>query len=159
MKKFIKNSGIEFINYLNWMPYNKNAVKATLQKELNWRDYGGKHYESIWTRFYQGYILPVKFGVDKRKAHLSSLICSGQMTRAEALEEMKQPAYDPEQLKTDKKFVLKKLGLSEREFDALMKLPVRDHREFDTEGSLFNYYPVLKPLEPLWRSLRGKKKA
>ncbi|MBK8773971.1 MAG: N-acetyl sugar amidotransferase, partial [Chitinophagaceae bacterium] len=53
------------------MPYIKDDVKLLLQKELNWKDYGGKHYESIWTRFYQGYILPVKFGIDKRKAHLS----------------------------------------------------------------------------------------
>lgn len=150
MKKFINNSGVEFINYLNWVPFIKNEVKETLSKELGWKDYGGKHYESIWTRFYQGYILPEKFGVDKRKAHLSTLICSGQMTKEEALEEMKQPAYDPETLKVDKAFVLKKLGLSEKEFEDIMKLPVRSHREFDTEGSLFHYYPILKPVRPLW---------
>lgn len=154
MKKFIKQSGVEFVNYLNWVPFDKAKVKETLQKELGWRDYGGKHYESIWTRFYQGYILPTKFNVDKRKAHLSSLICSGQMTRAEALEEMKKPAYDPEQFKTDKEFVLKKLELTEEEFDQIMKMPVRQHKEFDTEGSFFNYYPVFKPVEPIWRALR-----
>lgn len=154
MKTFIKASGVEFINYLNWMPYVKNEVKALLQKELDWKDYGGKHYESIWTRFYQGFILPVKFGVDKRKAHLSTLICSGQMTKEEALEEMKEPAYDPQQLKIDKEFVLKKFGLSEAEFDAYMKAPIRNHREFDTEGSLFNYYPALKPLQPIWKAAK-----
>ena len=154
MKRFISTSGIEFINYLNWMPYVKDEVKALLQKELDWKDYGGKHYESIWTRFYQGYILPEKFGVDKRKAHLSTLICSGQMTKEEALEEMKTPAYDPQQLKIDKEFVLKKLGLSENEFDEYMKQPIRNHREFDTEGSFFNYYPALKPLKPLWKAVK-----
>lgn len=154
MKKFIQNSGIEFINYLNWLPYIKNDVKKVLQDELGWKDYGGKHYESVWTRFYQGYILPVKFKVDKRKAHLSTLICSGQMTKEEALEELKQPPYDAEMLKIDKAFVLKKLELTEKEFNDILAMPVRSHREFDTEGSLFHYYPVLKPLMPLWRMFR-----
>jgi N-acetyl sugar amidotransferase len=154
MKRYIRNSGVKFINYLNWIPYRKDEVKKTLINELGWRDYGGKHYESVWTRFYQGYILPVKFSVDKRKAHLSTLICSGQMTKAEALEEMKKPAYDQELLKIDTEFVLKKLGLSQEEFDEIMRLPIRSHREFDTEGSFFNYYPVLKPLRPLWRSFK-----
>lgn len=154
MKTFIKASGVEFINYLNWMPYVKDEVKTLLQKELDWKDYGGKHYESIWTRFYQGYILPEKFGVDKRKAHLSTLICSGQITKAEALEELKEPPYDPQQLAIDKEFVLKKLGLTEAEFDAYMKAPIRNHREFETEGSLFNYYPALKPLKPLWKAAK-----
>jgi N-acetyl sugar amidotransferase len=101
MKQFIKSSGVEFVNYLNWVPFVKDRVKQLLQEKLDWRDYGGKHGESIWTRFYQGYILPVKFGVDKRKAHLSSLICSGQITKQEALHEMASPPYDPAQLKTE----------------------------------------------------------
>ncbi|GAA4753278.1 N-acetyl sugar amidotransferase [Flavisolibacter ginsenosidimutans] len=154
MKKFIANSGVEFVNYLNWVPYVKDEVKKILQKELAWKDYGGKHYESIWTRFYQGYILPTKFKVDKRKAHLSTLVCSGQMTREEALAEMKTPPYDAQQLQIDKEFVLKKFGINEAEFDRLMKLPVRSHKEFDTEGSLFNYYPVLKPLKPVWNAFK-----
>lgn len=154
MKKFIKESGVEFVNYLNWMPYVKDDVKEVLKKELDWQDYGGKHYESIWTRFYQGYILPVKFGVDKRKAHFATLICSGQMTREQALEEMKKPAYDDALFQVDKEFVLKKLGLSEQEFDKIMQLPVRNHREFDTEGSFFHYYPILKPLRPLWHTFK-----
>ena len=154
MKKFIKESGVEFVNYLNWMPYVKDEVKEVLKKELDWQDYGGKHYESIWTRFYQGYILPVKFGVDKRKAHYATLICSGQMTREQALEEMKKPAYDEALFQVDKDFVLKKLGLSEQEFDKIMQLPVRNHREFDTEGSFFHYYPILKPLRPLWHTFK-----
>ena len=137
-------------------------VKALLQKELEWRDYGGKHYESIWTRFYQGYILPTKFKVDKRKAHLSSLICSGQISRDEALIEMQQPPYEAVQLKIDKEFVLKKLELSELVFDDIMNLPIRNHREFETEGSFFNYYPALKPLKPLWdifKNISGIRKA
>lgn len=157
MKKFIQNSGVEFVNYLNWVSFNKDEVKKKMQQEIGWRDYGGKHYESIWTRFYQGYILPEKFGIDKRKAHLSTLICSGQLTREEALEQMKEPPYDTAILKTDKDFVLKKLDLTEQEFDRIMKLPVRNHREFDTEGSFFHYYPVLKPLRPLWNRFKKMK--
>lgn len=162
MKKFIQNSGIEFINYLNWVPFIKKDIKKLLQEELEWRDYGGKHYESIWTRFYQGYILPTKFNVDKRKAHLSTLICSGQISREEALLELQQPPYDPAQLKVDKDFVLKKLDLSEKAFETIMQLPVRNHREFETEGSFFNYYPALKPLKPIWnlfKNISGIRKA
>lgn len=155
MKKFIKNSGVEFVNYLNWIPFNKDEVKSLLQSELAWRDYGGKHYESLWTKFYQGYILPVKFKIDKRKAHLSTLICSGQITREEALIELKQPSYNPLELKQDKEYVLKKLGLTENEFETIMNTPVRDHREFDTEGSFFNYYPILKPMKPLWEGFKN----
>jgi N-acetyl sugar amidotransferase len=154
MKKFIAGSGVTFINYLNWVPYEKDEVKRTLIRELDWRDYGGKHYESIWTRFYQGYILPQKFGIDKRKAHYSALICAGQMTRAEALEEMSRPAYDAALFREDRAFVLKKLGLSEEVFEEIMRLPVRDHRSFDTEGSVFHDYPVLQPLRPIWEGFK-----
>jgi N-acetyl sugar amidotransferase len=155
MKRFITNSGVEFVNYLNWKSYVQDEVKSILQKELDWKDYGGKHYESIWTRFYQGYILPVKFGVDKRKAHLSTLICSGQISRENALEEIKNSSYDQKQLKIDKEFILKKLGLTASAFDALMRLPIRNHREFDTEGSLFNHYPILKPFKPVWKAIKS----
>ena len=154
MKRFVQNSEVEFINYLNWLPYIKEDVKRLLQQELGWKDYGGKHCESLWTKFYQCYILPEKFGVDKRKAHLSTLICSGQITKEQALEEIKEPPYDAQQLKIDKVFVLKKLGLSEAEFEAYMQQPVRDHREFDTEGSFFNYYPIFKPFKPLWELVK-----
>jgi hypothetical protein len=154
MKRFIAASETEFVNYLDWMPFVSEEVKRLLQKELGWKDYGGKHCESIWTRFYQGYILPTKFGVDKRKVHLSALISSGQITKAEALEEIQKPPYEPQKLQADKDFVLKKLGLSDDEFENYLKQPIRDHREFDTEGSFFNYYPAFKPLKPLWKAVK-----
>ena len=146
--------GIKIIYLLNYVPYAKNEAMELLKKELDWKYYGGKHYESIWTRFYQGYILPEKFGIDKRKAHFSSLICAGQMTREQAIEEMRQPAYDPALLREDRAFVLKKLGLSDEEFEDIMRLPVRDHRSFDTEGSIFHDYPVIQPLRPLWEGFK-----
>ena len=76
------------------------------------------------------------------------------MTREEALEEIKEPPYDAKQLKIDKEFVLKKLGLSEAEFDAIMQLPIRNHREFEMEGSLFYEYPILKPFRPIWNAIK-----
>jgi len=149
---------IESVPILNYIDYNKDAVKNTLITELDWKDYGGKHYESIWTRFYQGYILPEKFKVDKRKAHLSTLICSGQITKEEALEELKKPISDQKQLASDKDFVLKKLGLSEQEFDNLMKLPIHQHTDFETElKSYFDKYPILKPFKGAYKLIKPKK--
>lgn len=115
---------------LDWIHYDKKAAKKEIQEELGWRDYGGKHYESVFTRFYQGYILPEKFGVDKRKAHLSNLIFSGQMTKAEALAEIRKPMYDEEVLKEDFQFVMKKLGFSEQEFYAYIDAPEVPHADF-----------------------------
>ncbi|MFM9909063.1 MAG: N-acetyl sugar amidotransferase, partial [Chitinophagaceae bacterium] len=86
------------ISILNYIPYNKMEIKKFITKELDWRDYGGKHYESIFTKFYQAYILPQKFKIDKRKAHLSTLICAGQLTRDEALLELEKPLYDMDEL-------------------------------------------------------------
>jgi N-acetyl sugar amidotransferase len=77
---------MEVVTPLNFIDYHYDQVKEEIKSKLGWRDYGGKHYESVWTRFYQGFILPYKFNIDKRKAHFSNLIFSGQMTKEEALE-------------------------------------------------------------------------
>lgn len=143
--------GVQSLSLLNYLDYNKAEVKQLIQHELDWRDYGGKHYESIWTRFYQGYILPHKFGIDKRKAHLSDLIFSGQISKTEALEELAKPIYDPGQFKTDYSFVLKKLGLSEAEFEAIMQIPPRSHYNFDYEMPIDQRYPLLKPIKRIYR--------
>lgn len=127
---FTVTKKFEMFRMLNYMDYDKEEAKKVITKELNWRDYGGKHYESVFTRFFQGYILPEKFGVDKRKAHLSNLVCSGQITKEEALKEFAKPAYDPEQLATDKEYVIKKLGMSESEFETYMKKPKVNHSDF-----------------------------
>jgi len=145
--------GVRSVSVLNYVDYNKQSVKDLIQKELGWRDYGGKHYESIWTRFYQGYILPEKFNIDKRKAHLSDLIFGGQITKEQALAELEKPIYDPVQQKTDFEFVLKKLGLSEAEFDAIMKTPRRSHYDFDYEKPIDERYPILKPVKYIYRKI------
>ncbi|MBK0401717.1 N-acetyl sugar amidotransferase [Adhaeribacter sp. BT258] len=130
---YTKVKGIKSFDILNYVEYNKEEVKKRIMKELGWRDYGGKHYESIITRFYQGYILPQKFGIDKRKAHLSTLIAAGQITREEALKELEKPPLDPEILKHDLEYVPKKLNISQEEFQQLMKLPNKSHYEYPTD--------------------------
>jgi hypothetical protein len=153
-KLYIEAKGMEIIPLLNYLPYNKKEVKEKIAKELNWRDYGGKHYESVFTRFYQGYILPVKFGIDKRKAHLSNLIFSGQISKEEALDELKKPIYDPNQLESDYEFVLKKFELTESEMGEIIDSPRREHNEFEIEKNFFESYPFLSPLKPLVPVLR-----
>lgn len=145
--------GVQSVSILNNIEYNKKKVKELIQQQLGWRDYGGKHYESIWTRFYQGYILPTKFNIDKRKAHLSDLIFGGQITKAEALEELQKPIYDHEQFKVDYDFVLKKLGLSKDEFGRIMALPRKSHYDYDYEMPIDQRYPILKPVKAIYRKL------
>lgn len=146
--------GIEVINLLNYVPYNKKKVKEDIAQELGWRDYGGKHYESVFTRFYQGYILPAKFGIDKRKAHLSNLIFSRQITKEEALVELAKPIYDHDQLKEDYEFVLKKFNLSAQEFEAIMKAPRKEHTDYAVEKGVFEQYPFLEVLKPVGRAIQ-----
>jgi N-acetyl sugar amidotransferase len=130
--------GIKTIKLLDLLPYDKETAKRIIADELGWRDYGGKHYESIFTRFFQGYYLPIKFGYDKRRAHLSSLIVSGQLQRGDAFEEMEDPPYpSPELLREDKEFVAKKLGLTVAEFDAIIALPQTTYKEFPSNENLF----------------------
>lgn len=148
-----KIKGVRSVSVLNYTDYNKQAVKDLIQRELGWRDYGGKHYESIWTRFYQGYILPTKFKIDKRKAHLSDLIFGGQITKEEALAELQKPIYDSVQQKTDYEFVLKKFDLTEVEFEAIIQRVPRSHYDFDYEKPIDIRYPILKPVKYLYRKL------
>ncbi len=136
---------------LNYIEYNKKSVKEKIIKELSWRDYGGKHYESVFTRFYQGYILPQKFKIDKRKAHLSNLIFSGQLTKEEALEELKKPIYPAELFQTDYEFVIKKLGFTREDFEAYIKAPPVSHNEYETSISIFDEIKFLKPFKKLFK--------
>ena len=146
--------GITSVSLLNYMNYNKENAKRELTAELGWRDYGGKHYESIFTRFYQGYILPFKFHIDKRKAHLSNLICSGQLTRADALLEFSKPIYDEKLLRTDKEFVVKKLGLTKHQFDDLMNAPPKMHEFYPVEWEIYDRMPLLRIFKPGWQFIK-----
>jgi len=147
----------EYIQLLNLTDYNKDEVKQLLIKELGWRDYGGKHFESVFTRFFQGYILPNKFNIDKRQFHYSCLVQSGQITREKALEMMTLPIYDDEMLKGDRDFVLKKLGFTEKTFDEYMKAPVKKHTDYKTEDHLWKlYFRIIKLAKPFTRIVKRK---
>jgi N-acetyl sugar amidotransferase len=122
------------VDILNYLDYDKAEAMAFLQEKLGWRYYGGKHYESIYTRFYQGYILPVKFGYDKRRSHLSSLVCSKAMTRESALIELAKPTYPPSLQEEDREYVVKKLNLTDEEFEKIMHLPKRTYWEYPSYG-------------------------
>jgi len=135
-RKFAKSGG--FVNLLNYIDYSKNDAISVLENKLGWKYYGGKHYESIYTRFYQGYMLPAKFGFDKRKSHLSSLICSGEMTRAEALDELTRETYPVELQREDRIYVIKKLGLTEAEFEDIMRLPAKSYWDYNSYGKMIN---------------------
>jgi N-acetyl sugar amidotransferase len=144
-----KTNPTESLALLNLMDYKKDHVKEVIKTKLGWRDYGGKHFESVFTRFYQAYILPNKFGVDKRKAHLSNLICSGQITKAEALEELKEVYYPDEMMRIDKEFVLKKLGFSEQAFEEYMKADPILHEHYGIGKTIYDRYKVLKLIRPI----------
>jgi len=139
---------IKRIRLLDYVDYKKQEAMNTLQEYLGWEYYGGKHYESTFTKFYQAYILPTKFNIDKRRAHLSTLICSGQMSREEALEEMEKELYPEEELVWDKDHVLGKLGLSADEFEAIMRLPVKSHLDFPNHEWFYRLARA-KPFKPL----------
>ena len=106
--KFIRP--IQVHRFLYYVPYDKEQIKIFIERELGWKDYGGKHFESRFTKFFQSYYLVEKFGYDKRKAHLSNLIVSGQMSRDEALAELKNPPYIEADIRNDIDFVLSKLN-------------------------------------------------
>jgi len=125
------------VSILNYVNYKKEAAMELIQKELGWQYYGGKHYESIFTRFFQAYILPRKFGFDKRKAHYSSLICSGQMTREEAVQLLKTDPCDPKMLVEDREYVIKKLGLTEASFKEIMNLPTHLSTDYPNNSRIF----------------------
>lgn len=121
--------GMRTVRPLNYMPYSKGAAITELEK-TGWRAYGRKHGESRFTKLFQNYYLPEKFGFDKRRPHYASLIVSQQMTRQEALEALTEPLYTPAELSADLEFFYKKLGLTQAEFDRYLREPNRDYSDF-----------------------------
>lgn len=128
---------IECISILNYIDYDKEEAKRFLIEEFGWRDYGGKHYESFYTKFYQSYILPTKFGADKRKMHLSSLIASGQITRKEALEMLKEPLYDDKEIERDIDYFCEKMEISRDEFQDIMNRPKKYFWDYKSNENSF----------------------
>lgn len=140
-----KISGTKSIDILDYLPYNKNESKTIIQKEFKWRDYGGKHHESLFTLFYQSYILPKKFGIDKRKSHLSTLICANQISREEAKDLIKKPLYKTKFLeKLDVEYFLKKMDFSKEEFDIYINSPRTEHLKYKSVVKYINFLVRVK---------------
>jgi N-acetyl sugar amidotransferase len=130
---------VRIVSILNYVDYHKDAAKELLRKELGWIDYGGKHFESIYTRFFQGVMLPEKFGIDKRYGHQSDLINAGQVSKAEAKAILAMPTYDVNLQREDRVYVIKKLGLTEAQFDEIMQLPRRTFQDFPNSYSFVQF--------------------
>lgn len=126
--KYVK--GIKVIKPLDFVPYEKEKAMEFLEKEFGWQRYAQKHYESRFTRFYEGYWMPEKFGYDIRRAHYSSLILTNQMTRDEALSKVAVKSIDDETAKTDFEYVATKLGFTVEEFQTLMNGKNKSYRDY-----------------------------
>lgn len=137
-------NAVKVESFLNLMPYNALLARKELAEGAGWQDYGKKHTESRFTKLYQNYLLPTKFGFDKRKAHYSSLIVSGCMTRDEAMIEMQAPLYEAQELREDIEYVREKLRLSNAEWDAIMAVP----------NKLYTDYPNYEGLKIVGRSVK-----
>ncbi len=115
--------GMKRVFPLDYVVYDKEAAMELLHEKYGWTKYENKHYENVFTRFFEGYYLPKKFGFDTRKNVYSTQILAGTMTREEALELLSKPPYDPEQMELDKEYVAKKMGITAEEFDEIIARP------------------------------------
>jgi len=128
---------IKWVSFLDFLPYNKAEALDQLEQNYGYKRYPFKHYESVFTRFYQGYILPLKFGVDKRKIHFSTLIISGQMTREQAVSGLNGIAYaSQEELELDRRYFLKKMNWSEVNLEDYINRPGKSHADYPNEKEM-----------------------
>jgi N-acetyl sugar amidotransferase len=131
---------IRYVGILNYLDFDKNKAISILETELGWKRYEAKHFESIYTRFFQGYLLPTKFGIDKRRAHLASLIVSGQLSRDEALKSLLLPPLEPSVAAKDVEYVLSKLEITNDDFKNILATPIKYGRDYsNTEKVLARY--------------------
>lgn len=114
---------IKVVRFLNYVNYTKPGAQAILEKELKWKNPGGHHYESIYTRWYQGYLSPVKFNIDRRIVALSAQVRSGHILKEKASSILKSPHYPESRIIEDKEYIIKKLGFSNEEFEQILKEP------------------------------------
>ncbi|MAO65718.1 MAG: LPS biosynthesis protein [Balneola sp.] len=130
--------GIKLYRPLDYMVYNKDEAMNFLVEEYGYQKYPQKHFESRFTKFYESYWLPERFGYDTRKVQFSSLILTNQMTREEALKELKTPAYDPEQVEHDKEYVANKLRIPVSELEEYFKMPKRTYEDYKSMETIYN---------------------
>jgi N-acetyl sugar amidotransferase len=130
--------GVRVIKPLNYLPYTKEHAIKVLSETYGWRPYPQKHFESRFTRFYEGYWLTTRFGYDTRRVQYSSLIQTGQMTREEALKQLEQPAYDPLTIDEDFEYIATKLGISVAQLRAFHEIPKKTYRDYRNQEWLFD---------------------
>jgi len=129
---------VQVVKPLNYFPYIKEEAMQVLADEYGWIPYPQKHFESRFTKFYEGYWLPKKFGFDTRKVQYSSLILTGQMTREEALEKLQAPAISDEDAKHDFEYIATKLGISVEELQMYFDQPNKSYKDYKNQQSLFD---------------------
>ncbi|MEN6460586.1 MAG: N-acetyl sugar amidotransferase [Syntrophomonas sp.] len=122
--------GVKVFRLLNMVPYEKVQATSELEKRFGWQQYGNKHYDNIFTRFFEGYWLPKKFGYDKRRCYLSTLVLTGQMTRKEALDILEEPPYEEALAMQDMEFISNKLDITTEEFLEMMQGPNKTFRDY-----------------------------
>jgi N-acetyl sugar amidotransferase len=130
--------GIKLIRPLDYIPYRKNEAIEILVEKFGYQKYPQKHFESRFTRFYESYWLPKKFGFDTRKVQYSSLILTGQMTREDALKQLEKPAYDPDTIKQDFEYIATKLGISVDELQGYMDAPNKTYKDYKSQEGIYN---------------------
>lgn len=128
--------GMRTVRPLNFMEYDKREAEKYLQETVGYRSYARKHGESIFTKLFQNYYLPTKFGYDKRKLHYSSMILSGQMSREEAIVKLAEPLYAADELENDIDYFCKKMRVNRQQFDELMQAPIHDYSDFKSWDKL-----------------------
>ncbi len=129
---------IKLYRPLDFVPYDKEKAMQLLVDKFGYQPYPQKHFESRFTRFYESYWLPKRFGYDTRKVQYSSLILTGQMTRDEALEKLKTPAYDPETIKQDFEYIANKLEISTDELQSYMDMPLKTYKDYKSQENIYN---------------------
>ena len=146
---------IKLLRPLDFMPYNKEEATQFLVDEFGYQRYAQKHFESRFTKFYESYWLPKKFGYDTRKVQYSSLIVTGQMSREEAIEKLKTPAYDEETIKQDFEYIATKLDITVEALQGYMDAPNKTYQDYRSQQSI--YAMGAKVLKVLGVELGGKR--
>jgi N-acetyl sugar amidotransferase len=134
--RYIK--GVKVVKPLNYLPYNKAQAQSLLEKEYCWKPYAQKHFESRFTKFYEGYWLPERFGFDTRRVQFSSLILTGQMTRKEALEKLKTPAYNPDTIEDEFNYIATKLGITPKQLREYFTMQKKFYWDYKNTETIFN---------------------
>ena len=130
--------GIKLIRPLDYIPYNKEEAMQILVDKFGYQKYPQKHFESRFTRFYEGYWLPQRFGYDTRKVQYSSLILTGQMTREEAIQNLTKPAYDEVTIKQDFEYIATKLGITIKELQTYLDAPNKTYKDYKSQENIYS---------------------